>query len=1026
MFDQNFAEEVPESELRTNWGQVWYIVHHGVYHKQKKKIRVVFDCALKYRGVSLNNALYTGPDFTNSLLGVLLRFRERKVAVMADIEKMFYQVRIPKAQSNFLRFFWFKDGDLNGDPVECRLRVHVFGAVSSPSCANYALRQSALDNQHQASSKTIKEIENGFYVDDFVVSVEDSGEAQAILSEVKMICVSGGFNLTQFTSNDRDVLSSIDRCDLSKMVRDLDFSEDDLPTERALGVTWCAETDSFGFEVAQPCQPNTRKGILSSIYAIFDPFGLIGPAILPAKQLLQEMCKRGCDWDEDVPIDLGDVWNQWKSELDLLSKYHIPRWIGVSGEGMIVQLHTFCDGSEVGYGAVTYMRVEVGGKTLTTLMLAKSRLAPLKKMTIPRLELAGAKLGVELASVLQRERSIPVSAEYFWTDSQTVLKYLANKRKRFQRFVFNRISFIRERTEVAQWNHVPVSMNPADLASRGLPIRDFIVSDLWKSGPSFLKESKRMWPRAEDLSELRDDDPEIIKDQIISAATCGISTNPIIEWFGSVSNWGRLKRMVAGLIRVKTKLLGDRTTTNEDSLAGLLEAEQIIIKQAQAAELSAVFKRISLGQELEKKCVLRRLSPFIDNQGLLRVGGRLNRTKDLEYNRKNPIIVPRGHVATLLVHEAHELVGHLGKESVLAKLRDNWWVIGAVPLVKKILRECVQCKKYHGRVIDQLMSDLPEDRLRADQPPFTNTGVDLFGPFPVVRGRSTVERHGVVFTCLSSRAIHLEVVFDKSTDSFIQALKRFMARRGQVKVMRSDNGTNFVGAERELRGVFHDLKHDEIRGELQTKHIEWIFNPPYAHHFGGVWEREIRTMRRVLSGLMCEQPRSFTDESLSTLLCEVEAIMNSRPLTPVSDDPSDLEALTPNHLLLLKSGPTFPPGIFERSDCYGRRRWKQIQYLADLFWNCWRREYLASLLQRQKWTKTQRNVQVGDLVLVVQENVSRYRWPLARVLEVFPSPDQKVRQVRLKTTSGEYLRPISQLVLVQGNTDKKEELGRNS
>ncbi|XP_059084400.1 uncharacterized protein LOC131881532 [Tigriopus californicus] len=269
---------------------------------------------------------------------------------------------------------------------------------------------------------------------------------------------------------------------------------------------------------------------------------------------------------------------------------------------------------------------------------------------------------------------------------------------------------------------------------------------------------------------------------------------------------------------------------------------------------------------------------------------------------------------------------------VLAKLRSTLKIIGKVKLVKKVLQDCVHCQKQHGRVINQIMADLPNDHLESDKPSFHNTGPDLFGPFKVVRGRGSVDRYGLIFTCLSSRAVHLEAVFDKSTDSFIQALHRFIARWGQVWLIRSDNGTNFVGAERELKKVLEDLDHKVVSKELGIKNIKWIFNPPLAFDFGRAWEQEIRRVRGILSGILCEQPRSLSDKSLNTLLCEVEAIMNSRSLTPSSDDPSDLEAITPNHLILQNAVATFPPGLFIKDKIYARHRWKQMQYLADLLW----------------------------------------------------------------------------------------------
>ena len=276
------------------------------------------------------------------------------------------------------------------------------------------------------------------------------------------------------------------------------------------------------------------------------------------------------------------------------------------------------------------------------------------------------------------------------------------------------------------------------------------------------------------------------------------------------------------------------------------------------------------------------------------------------------------------------------------------------------------------------MAELPADRLIAEEPPFTRVGVDLFGPIEVKRGRSVIKRYGVVFTCLVIRAVHIEIAFSLDTDSFINALRRFVARRGQV--FHSDNGTNLVGTERELRSYIRDWNQSKVKQILTQKNIEWSFNPPMASHYGGVWERQIRSIRKILHGLLKEQ--MLNDESLQTLFCEVEAIINSRPITKVSSDPNDLEALTPNHLLLLKGKSMLPPGIFGKEEVYGRRRWRQIQYLADIFWKRWLREYLPLLQERQKWLYPQRNFQVGDIVLLVEPTLPRNSWRMGKVIEV--------------------------------------------
>lgn len=308
------------------------------------------------------------------------------------------------------------------------------------------------------------------------------------------------------------------------------------------------------------------------------------------------------------------------------------------------------------------------------------------------------------------------------------------------------------------------------------------------------------------------------------------------------------------------------------------------------------------------------------------------------------------------------------------------------------------------------MAQLPEDRLIPDEPPFTRVGVDYFGPFEVKLKRSHVKRYGVIFTCLASRAVHLEVASSLTTDSYINALRRFIARRGQVKKIRSDNGTNFVGANRELRNSINDWNVSQIHEAMLQKNIDWHFNPPAGSHHGGVWERIIRTIRKVMNSVLREQ--ILDDEGLNTLMCEIEAILNDRPITKNSDHHNDLEALTPNHLLLMRQQPNLPPGVFTKSDNYCRRRWRQVQYMANLFWNRWVKEYLPLLQERQKWHEVKRNLKIGDVVLVVDSNSPRNSWPMGVVLETVPDRFGLVRQVKVKTATNTLMRPIDKLCLI--------------
>lgn len=314
----------------------------------------------------------------------------------------------------------------------------------------------------------------------------------------------------------------------------------------------------------------------------------------------------------------------------------------------------------------------------------------------------------------------------------------------------------------------------------------------------------------------------------------------------------------------------------------------------------------------------------------------------------------------------------------------------------------------------QEMAELPKVRLTPYQPPFTSTGVDYFGPLHAKRGRGTVKRYGCIFVCMTSRAVHLELAQSLETDAFIMVLRRFLNTRGNVKQLRSDNGTNFIGAERELREAIDQWNHRQIEDELRDRDCEWVFHPPGASHMSGVWERLIRGVKRSMKAILGE--RLVDEEVLRTVLSEAQGIANSRPLCPNSDDVRDMDAITPNHLLLQKpTAMTLSPGHFDDADLICRKRWKQSQILADHYWRRWLREYLPTLQERQKWNNPRRNLAVDDLVVVVDENAPRGQWLLGRIVRVFPGKDGFVRSAEVKTKHSTLHRPIRKLCLLEAS-----------
>ena len=319
----------------------------------------------------------------------------------------------------------------------------------------------------------------------------------------------------------------------------------------------------------------------------------------------------------------------------------------------------------------------------------------------------------------------------------------------------------------------------------------------------------------------------------------------------------------------------------------------------------------------------------------MRVGGRI-RKATLSESLKNPVILPKSsHITALVISYAHERTQHSGRGITLNELRaSGYWIVGGNSMVRQFISKCVTCRYLRGTVGEQKMADLPKSRVEP-APPFNYCGVDFFGPWHVQRGRSVVKRYGALFTCFASRAVHIEVADSLETDSFIQALRRFICRRGPVREIRCDRGTNFVGAEAELKKAIDEIDDQKVKAELLKAKIDWIKNPASASNFGGVWERQIRSIRNVMSGLIREHGNRLDEESLRTFLCEAESTINNRPLTVETlSDPLSEPPLSPSMLLTGKTRLVLPPpGEFKREDLYCRRKWRRTQHLAQEFWS---------------------------------------------------------------------------------------------
>ena len=674
-------------------------------------------------------------------------------------------------------------------------------------------------------------------------------------------------------------------------------------------------------------------------------------------------------------------------------------------------LHHFSDASADSYGQVSYLRIVNNERKINCrLMMGKSRVAPAKRPTIPRLELtAAAVVSTKVARSIKEELDIPILLELFWTDSQVVLAYISNEVKRFHLFVANRVKKIRECSDVTQWKYVPTKENPADDTTRGLKLSNSIKDKRWINGPEFLYKHESDWPKQPTSFTVCQDDKEVRK---IKCHTVINRTDELLSVLEKLtSKWLRMKRVVATTLSWRRR----KSVTIED----IQTAENAILRLVQARSYFDEVQALQLkNTNLKKSSQLSKLCPFIDNNGILRIGGRVQEA-DVPFELKHPIILPRRcTTSNLIIEHHHRQLHHAGRNATLNCLRSSgFWVINGNSLVRFIINKCVKCKFLRGRTTVQRMANLAKERLEPS-PPFTYCGVDLFGPFIIRERRSDLKRYAIIFTCLNSRAVHLECVYTMNTDSFIMCLRRFIGRRGAIRTIRCDNGSNFVGAKLELQKAVQEMDVDRISNYLLnigTDFISWKHNPPYASNFGGVWERLIRSARAILNALMLSHGHSLNDESFRTLLVEVEAIINSRPLTTDGLNDPDALPLSPINLLTMKSKVICPPpGSFQKEDLYCQRRWRRVQHLSNEFWSKWRKEYLQQLQSRTKWTSQQRNMTVGDVVIVKDDNASRNVWKLGVVTEVHPSADGDVRSVSIRQNGSIYQRPVNKLVLLVG------------
>ncbi|XP_076246254.1 uncharacterized protein LOC143186464 [Calliopsis andreniformis] len=810
-----------------------YIPHRAVVRTESTttKLRVVFNASSKTAGGrSLNDILHVGPKLQNDITAVLTRWRLYEYVLVADIEKMFRQILVAAEDRRFQCIVW------RTPETERNIAFELKTVTYGTACAPYLSMRTLLELKKRDGDRfplAAPILEKDVYVDDVFMGAPDKLLLEQIRKQTCELLQQGGFNLRKWAGNSPDLLGNIPHSSHSHAVDLALFVNSEL---KVLGLRWIPSGDFFYFNLQrfQPSAiPITKRTLFSEIAKLYDPLGWLSPVVIRAKILMQSQWLEKIQWDEQVSAETLKMWNTFCADWSRLNQWKLPRWIRYGADTTSVELHGFCDASLAAYSAVTYLRVTtIDNGVFTSLLMAKTRVAPTKTQSIPVLELNGAVLLAEL--ILHVRDSLAMKIDRVVT-------------------VANGVSKIQTALPNAEWRYVPTRSNPADLNSRGIDAAEFLQSNLWTFGPTWLSEAEAQWPAIPASVET---------DESKRLAHAHVATpKPEWEFLFRFQSWRKLLRVMAYCLRWRRP-----SRVNQRSNAGqVIEAAELrnaterLARHIQASHFAEEYRCLKNHRSIPVKSPLKSLNPFLDDKDVIRVGGRLENAT-LAWETKHPIILPKHYVFILIIRQCH------------AKLLD--------PRLSK-------CSENRGQQMHAMRKVARQH----------------------VRGKTAHKVYIAVFVCYATRAVHIELVHDYTTSAFLAALDRFVARRGIPSCIFSDNGTNFVGADRELqqhcRAVFSAT---DTHNKCGAMGIQWRYNPPSAPHFGGMQEAGVKSVKHHLKRTLGEF--TPTGEEMQTLLCKIDASLNSRPIAPLSDDPDDYTSLTPGDLVLVQN-PRLPPNQWE-------------------------------------------------------------------------------------------------------------------
>ena len=841
--------------------------------------------------------------------------------------------------------------------------------------------------------------------------------AKAIFSDAKM-------NLREWMTNSKEVNQNIEHKDLSEET-----------SMKVLGYLWNTYEDTLSVQQSKLINaemPTNKRNVLRQLASVSDPLGLFAPITLRGKILLQTIWIKQLKWDDLLDQEDSNEWAEIKGDLMKMGEKEIKRCISISsqGENITYSLVCFSDASGKAYAATIYLLQKSLNETKSDLIFCKSRIAPVKGITIPRLELLAVLIGVRCLKYVETQLKLPLDTVILMTDSQCVLHWISST-KILPVFIENRVKEIRGHTK-AKFQYVNTKDNPADIATRGVSILRLCEENLWWHGPNWMILPCVNWPKmvpdSAKLDEIENDKTNMEdspKNENVLTSQPIDSESPFGIDERNFSSMQRLVRVTAWCHRFIKRIRGHSLETKYLSYDELYTAEIMWVKHCQKKQFSE-----ALHSCVTKKPnnLVSQLDLFIDECGMLRCGGRLVHANFKEAARF-PLLLPSSERFThLLIEKIHQKLLHSGVIQTLSEIRQQFWIPCGRATVAKVLKRCIVCKKLEGGPYKlPSMAPLPKSRV-SESTPFTRVGIDYFGPLYIVENKDSQKIWVSLFTCLVTRAVHLELVNDMSADSFLLCFRRFISARGTPIEIISDNAKQFKLSSDTINAIWGRLlRSEEVQNYVSNVGIKWSFIVELAPWMGGFYERLVGLVKRALRKTIGRKLLSY--EQMLTLLKECEAVVNSRPLVYVGEDLNSSISITPAHFISVNphtgipelqndsDDPEYKP--YESSVDKLLKLWKKGQKMLDTFWQIWRNEYLLSLRERTQSKIKSHRVQssafpsVGDVVLI-KDNLPRGQWKMGKITELRSSHDGKIRSAALQISSGRTLRrPLNLLFPIE-------------